>query len=144
MAKRKKTIIAGRLRKTVIYTAPEPRDNPRTRAAKSRATSAAQKAMNDRTARGRLELLFACNFTGKDLFLTLTYRDGDLPATRKEAVRNARRFLAELRKARRLRGSRLKYIHYRGQTREQAFPSPYHAYSHRPRHRRNTQSVAVW
>lgn len=111
MAKRKKTIIAGRLRKTVIYTAPEPQDSPRTRAAKSRATSAAQKAMNDKTARGRLELLLACNFTGKDLFLTLTYRDGDLPATRKEAVRNVRRFLAELRKSRRLRGLRLKYIY---------------------------------
>ena len=42
MAKRKKTIIAGRIRKTVIYTAPEPQDSPRVRAAKSRATSAAQ------------------------------------------------------------------------------------------------------
>lgn len=71
MAKRKKTIIAGRIRKTVIYTAPEPQDSPRVRAAKSKATSAAQKAMNDKTARGRLELLLACNFTGKDLFLTL-------------------------------------------------------------------------
>lgn len=28
MAKRKKTIVAGDLIKTVIYTAPEPRDGP--------------------------------------------------------------------------------------------------------------------
>ena len=111
MAKRKKTIIAGRIRKTVIYTAPEPQDSPRVRAAKSRATSAAQKAMNDKTARGRLELLLACNFAGKDLFLTLTYRDGDGPATRKEAVQNVRRFLADLRKSRRLRGVSLRYIY---------------------------------
>ena len=54
MAKRKKTIIAGSIVKTILYTAPEPRDGERTRAEKSRMTSAAQKAMNDKTARGRL------------------------------------------------------------------------------------------
>ena len=43
MAKRKKTIIAGRLVKTIIYTAPEPQDGPRVRAVKSRMTTAAQK-----------------------------------------------------------------------------------------------------
>ena len=111
MAKRRKTIIAGRIRKTVLYTAPEPQDGPRARAEKSRATSAAQKAMNDKTARNRLELLLACNFEGRDLFLTLTYRDGDLPNTRKEAVVNVRRFLADMRKARRLRDVPFKYVY---------------------------------
>ena len=111
MAKRKKTIIAGRIRKTVIYTAPEPQDSPRVRAEKSRATSAAQKAMNDKTAQGRLEMLLACNFSGRDLFLTLTYRDADLPSTRREAVSNVRRFLSDMRKSRRLRGESTKYIY---------------------------------
>lgn len=88
MAKRKKTIVAGDLIKTVIYTAPEPRDGPRVRAAKSRITSAAQKAMNDKTARGRLEMSIAANFKRHDLFLTLTYRLKDLPAKRAGAVIN--------------------------------------------------------
>ena len=71
MAKRKKTIIAGPIVKTIIYTAPEPQDGKRARAEKSKMTSAAQKAMNDKTARGRLEMLLAANFTGRDLFVTL-------------------------------------------------------------------------
>ena len=86
MAKRKKTIIAGSIVKTIIYTAPEPLDGKRTRAEKSRMTTAAQKAMNDKAARGRLEMLMAANFTGRDLFITTTYRDDDLPPNRAEAV----------------------------------------------------------
>lgn len=111
MAKRKKTIIAGRIRKTVLYTAPEPLDGPRTRAEKSRMTTAAQKIMNDKSARNRLEMLLACNFSGRDLFITLTYRDADLPAKRAEAVRLCREFIAKLRTARKKRGQRLKYIY---------------------------------
>lgn len=111
MAKRKKNIIAGRIRKTVIYTAPEPADSRRTRAEKSRMTSAAQKAMNDKTARNRLEMLIACNFSGRDLFVTLTYRDTDLPTKRTAAVQLCRSFLAKLRKVRTKRGQSLKYIY---------------------------------
>ena len=111
MAKRKKNIIAGRIRKTVIYTAPEPADSRRTRAEKSRMTSAAQKAMNDKTARNRLEMLLACNFSGRDLFVTLTYRDTALPTKRVGAVQLCRTFLAQLRKARSKRSQSLKYIY---------------------------------
>ena len=68
MAKRKKTIIAGQIVKTIIYTAPEPLDGKRARAEKSRMTSAAQKAMTDKAARGRLEMLLAANFTGMRTF----------------------------------------------------------------------------
>lgn len=111
MAKRKKTIIAGQLVKTIIYTAPEPLDGKRARAEKSKATTAAQKAMNDKTARGRLEMLLAANFTGYDLFVTLTYRPGDLPPNRAEAVKILRRFIKALREYRRARGQELKYIY---------------------------------
>ena len=55
MAKVKKTIIAGSLVKSVIYTAPEPRDGQHVRAVKSRMTSAAQKAMNDYNTTGEKE-----------------------------------------------------------------------------------------
>ena len=111
MAKRKKTITAGCIVKTILYTAPEPRDGERARAEKSRMTTAAQKAMNDKTARGRLEMLLAANFVGSDLFVTLTYRDADLPEKRTGAVKNVRQFLKELRKHRRARGQELKYIY---------------------------------
>lgn len=111
MAKRKKTITAGRLVKTILYTAPEPRDSERARAEKSRMTAAAQKAMNDKTARGKLEMLIAANFTGRDLFVTLTYRDADLPAKRAGAVKLVRLFLKNLRKHRVLRGQVLRYIY---------------------------------
>ena len=111
MAKRKKTIVAGDLIKTVIYTAPEPRDGPRVRAAKSRMTSAAQKAMNDKTARGRLEMSIAANFKRHDLFLTLTYRLKDLPAKRAGAVLNVRKFLRNMREVRKNAGIPFKYIY---------------------------------
>ncbi|WP_297197489.1 rolling circle replication-associated protein [uncultured Flavonifractor sp.] len=111
MAKRKKTIVAGDLIKTVIYTAPEPRDGPRVRAAKSRMTSAAQKAMNDKTARGKLEMQIAAAFKRSDLFLTLTYRPKDLPANRKGAVINVRKFLRNMREYRKSVGIPFKYIY---------------------------------
>lgn len=111
MAKRKKTITAGCIVKTILYTAPEPRDGERARAEKSRMTTAAQKAMNDKTARCRLEMLLAANFVGKDLFITLTYRNADLPTTRAAAVKNVRKFLKQLREHRKARGQVLKYVY---------------------------------
>ena len=104
MAKRKKTIIAGRIVKTVIYTAPEPIDGQRARAEKSRMTSAARKAVNNRTARARLEMLMAANYSGKDLFVTLTYRDECLPGTRAEAVERFRKFIKLFRAQRKKAG----------------------------------------
>jgi len=111
MAKRKKTITAGNIVKTILYTAPEPRDGERARAEKSRMTSAAQKAMNDKSARARLEMLLAENFTGRDLFVTLTYRDSALPSRRAGAVTLVRRFLRDLRKHRTARGQELRYVY---------------------------------
>lgn len=111
MAKRKKTITAGRIVKTILYTAPEPRDGERIRAEKSRMTTAAQKAMNDKSARGRLEMLMAANFTKRDLFVTLTYRPAHLPAKRAVAVKRVRKFLKDLRKHRTARGQELRYVY---------------------------------
>lgn len=111
MAKRKKTITAGCIVKTILYTAPEPRDGERARAEKSRMTTAAQKAMNDKTARCRLEMLLAANFVGRDIFLTLTYRDADLPSKRAGAVKKVRKFIKQLREYRKARGQVLKYVY---------------------------------
>nr|WP_325186616.1 hypothetical protein [uncultured Oscillibacter sp.] len=111
MAKRKKTIVAGRIVKTIIYTAPEPLDGKRARAEKSRMTTAAQKAMNNKTARARLEMLMAANYTGRDLFLTLTYRDADLPSNRAEAVKRLRKFIKTFRTQRKGNGEIFRYIY---------------------------------
>ena len=111
MAKRKKTITAGPIVKTTIYTAPEPLDGQRARAEKSRMTSASQKAMNDKVARGRLEMLLAANFTGRDLFVTLTYRDADLPPRREAAVKLLRGFIKNLRRYRKARDQEFRYIY---------------------------------
>lgn len=74
-------------------------------------TSAAQQIMNDKTARGRLEMLLAANFTRRDLFVTLTYRDEDLPPKRLGAVKLVRKFLKDLRRYRIARGQDLKYVY---------------------------------
>lgn len=111
MARRLKIIEAGDLVKAVVYTTPEPGDSPKVRAEKSRMTTLAQKVANDRTAKGRLEMLLAANFTGKDLFVTLTYRDEDLPSTRKAAQADTQRFIRALRAVRKLQGVPLRYIY---------------------------------
>lgn len=111
MARKLKMIVAGNLVKVVLYTAPEPRDTPRARAEKSRMTSAAQKAMNDKTARDKLEMLLAENFKGRDLFLTLTYRDADLPARLDGAKKLVRKFLRNLREHYKARSLELRYIY---------------------------------
>lgn len=75
-----------------------------------RITSAAQQAKNDKRARARLELLLAENFTGRDLFFTLTYRDSALPSRREGAAALVSCFLLELRKHHTARGLALKYV----------------------------------
>lgn len=111
MAKRKKIIRAGRLVKTVVYTVPQPRDSEHVRAAKSRITSAAQRALNFRTAQGRLEMLLAVNFGPADLFCTLTYRNEDLPGRLAAAKDRVREFIKLLRQQRKREGSVLKYVY---------------------------------
>ena len=111
MAKRKRVITAGRLVKEVIYTVPQPRDSDRVRAGRSKLTTAAQRALNYRTAQGRLEMILAANFDENDLFCTLTYRDNCLPTTAAEAKKRVRAFIKLLRKERQRHGLDLKYVY---------------------------------
>ena len=111
MAKRKRVITAGRLVKEIIYTVPQPRDGERVRAGRSKLTTAAQRALNYRTAQGHLEMLLAANFDKKDLFCTLTYRDDCLPEKLAEAKKRIRAFLRLLRRERRRHGLDLKYVY---------------------------------
>lgn len=67
--------------------------------------------MNNKTARARLEMLMAANYSGRDLFVTLTYRDEDLPRNRAAAVERLRKFIKALRAQRRKHGQTLKYLY---------------------------------
>ena len=111
MKKRKRVIRAGNLVFATISTPPAPNDPEHIRAAKTRATTAARRALNLKAACRRLEMLLAANFTSHDFHLTLTYRDADLPATRAEAVKRVRKFFAMLREYRKARGLPLKYVY---------------------------------
>lgn len=111
MAKRLKTITAGRLVITVCYTIPTPRSTPEERAALREISSAAQMTLNNRRAWQKLELLLAANFGRRDLVIELTYDDVHLPPSREEAVKLVRKFLSWLRAHRKARGQALRYVY---------------------------------
>lgn len=110
MKKRRKTIYAGTLVKVVEYTPPMPRDTPQQRAAKHKATTAAQKLLNYRTAQGKLEVKLAANFTAKDYFCTFTYAPGQEPRSRAEANSHKAQFVRRFRAQRKKRGQVLKWV----------------------------------
>ena len=111
MSKRINQVRAGRLVSMVLYTVPDRGDGPRTRRQKLQASSAARERLNAKYSYEKLERLLAANFDDGDLFVTLTYDDDHLPENRDMAVRKIRRFLSQLRKARKERGGELRYIY---------------------------------
>ena len=111
MAKRLKTITAGRLVVVGGWSIPSPRSTQAERRGLREISSAAQMAINNRHAWQKLERLLATNFGRRDLHVVLTYDDDHLPASRRAAVDRCRRFLAQLRAVRRSRGQELKYVY---------------------------------
>ena len=111
MAKRLKTITAGRLVVVGCYTIPTPRSTERERKALREISSAAQMTINANRSWQRLELLLAANFGRRDLHVVLTYDDEHLPANRQAAVQRVRKMLPQLRAVRKSRGQELKYIY---------------------------------
>lgn len=109
MAKIKKTIVAGPLVIEAVYPALSPRDPEAVRQGKKHLSSQAQQRLNLKNAYRKLELLLAANFVHGDLWLTLTYDDAHLPASRGEAMAQVRKFFRKLR-ARRKDGS-VRYIY---------------------------------
>ena len=82
------------------------KDSPRERAAKQKATSLAQRRLNEINSTMELELRLAANFpvAGSGLVIVLTYDDKHLPKSRKEAQRRFKYFLSKLRAARKKAG----------------------------------------
>ncbi len=111
MAKYRKIIEAGPLVVETIYPAPNPRDTPEVRAAKSRLSSQAQQRINLKYAWQKLRLLLAANFARRDLWVTLTCDDGHLPGSRAEAQALITGFFRRLRRARARRGCGLRYVY---------------------------------
>lgn len=111
MAKRRKTIYAGRLVYDVVYTVASPRDTGMVRRKKRQISTAAVERINCNTATRKLELLLAANFEPDDLVVTFTYRDADLPPDYQHAQRRVGKFLRELRSAYARKGQELRYIY---------------------------------
>lgn len=109
-SKRLTQIKAGRLITAVLYTQATAADELRVRQAKQKVSTEARQRLNLRASWQKLEAVLAANFDREDLFVTLTYRDEDLPGSREQAVRCLCAFLRELRAARALRGERLLYV----------------------------------
>lgn len=111
MAKRIKTIRAGRLVFGVCYSQALASESPKARAAKNKCSTAARKVLNFRAAWQKLRLLLAANFKRGDLWVTLTYDDDHLPDNRREAKKRMTLFLDRLRAVRKRNGEELRYIY---------------------------------
>ena len=111
MSKFKKVIVAGPLVIEAVYPAPTPRDSTAVRQGKKNLTSEAQARMNLKYSYQKLELEMAANFGVKDLYVTLTYQDSDLPASRREANGRVQTFWRKLRAARGKLGQELRYLY---------------------------------
>ncbi len=111
MAKRRKTIYAGRLVYDVIYTIPSPRDDEYVRGEIKKISAEAIAKVNCTTATRKLELLMAANFEPQDLVISLTYSDEHLPPTYKDAQKKLQTFLRHMRNYRKARGQDFKYIY---------------------------------
>ena len=81
--KTKKIISAGPLVKVALYPRGSRYDEPRVRSAKRRLSSEAQKRMNAKYLRDKLEMELAANFLPRDHWCTFTFRDEDLPKDEK-------------------------------------------------------------
>lgn len=106
MAKTLKMISAGSIRIAALYNRCTGRETPQQRAEKQKASSAAQRRMNQIYSYQLLELRLAANFptAGSALVVTLTYDDRHLPKSRKESQIRFKYFLQKLKKARQQAG----------------------------------------
>lgn len=81
------------------------------RAAKSQATSRAQKRVNQQLSKIKLAMKIGGNFGPDDLFITLTFSPENLPASYAELQEKVRKFYDLIRSERRTRGRETRYIY---------------------------------
>lgn len=108
---RLKRIQGGRLVRQALWTAPFPSDSDKARAEKTRCTTMARQALNDKCSWEKLKMILAENFDYRDLVVTLTYDSEHLPPNVLEARKIIKKFLGQLRSHRRCRGEELRYVY---------------------------------
>lgn len=111
MAKeRRKILRAGRLWYAIQYTSLRGGSPPSERRAKSDISSAVRERINFRTSRDKLWLILEATFRPSDLWITLTYRDDNLPKRREDAEKRMKAFIKALRAARKQIGQDTVYV----------------------------------
>ena len=88
-----KTVKAGNIFEIEIYPAFTRKEN---KILKLKKNNKAQRNLNDRNARKRVERLINTNFTKGDLYITLSYDNEHLPGSIEEAQKNMKNFIGEL------------------------------------------------
>lgn len=102
---------AGRVLYMVQYTSLRGGVAKQERQAKRNISSAVREALNFRTSVQKLWLILESTFNpSTDLFVTLTYRDADLPKRKEDADRKCSYFLRDLREIRSANGSDTVYV----------------------------------
>ena len=109
--KRLKTMRAGRLVRSVVYTASSRHDPPQARSPRHRISSEAQARFNLRKSTDKLEMLMALNFPDGFWWVTLTYDNDHLPPNREAARKLLKKYIRKLRASWRLKGQELRYIY---------------------------------
>ena len=105
------TIKAGPLHRVVVYPKLT-RQEQRQRGPRTRITDAARARLNLKKSFEKLEALIAANFWRGFWWVTLTYRDADLPESREAAQKIlAGKFIPRVRKHWQLHGAAPKYIY---------------------------------
>ena len=81
------------------------------RSGRQKATTPKQKNLNDKKARRYFRLLAKSNFGSKDIHLTLSYDNDNLPDTPEEGEKRLRNYMRRLKRLYKANGKELKYIY---------------------------------
>lgn len=106
-----KTIQSGNIVEVEIYPEFSKADLKKHKEIKRR-SSKAQKNLNDRNSKKKLQRLINTNFTENDIWATLTYDSKNLPKTMNEALKNMQGYIRKLNRIRKKEGKpNAKYIY---------------------------------
>lgn len=110
MPYREKRIYSGNILEVEIYPISKI-ERKQKRKEKKKESVKTQKNLNDKNAKKHLIRLFNTNFTDKDLHVTLTYDEKNLPSSEEEARKDVTNFIRRLKTYRKREGlEELKYI----------------------------------
>lgn len=110
MAQRESVTRAGNYQRCSMY--PVRKSAAGARRTKAKPTSDVQMMLNEKNRRNHFADLLHCNFTAEDYFLTLSYRDADMPNDAEGAKKDIRNFIRRVNTKRRKKGlTPVKYVY---------------------------------